>query len=62
MARGGCRADAPCRRAPVKVQGEDLATPGCPSEDRVRRSAGDSESIVGACPQAWLAREETPGL
>jgi len=27
----------------VKVECEDLATPGCPSEDRVRRHAGDSE-------------------
>jgi len=27
VARGGCGAEAPCCRVPVKVKGEDLATP-----------------------------------
>jgi len=32
----------------VKVEGEDLATQGCLSEDRLRRYTGDSESWVRA--------------
>jgi len=42
----------------VKVKGEDPATHGCPREDRVRRSVGDSTSGV----RSIMPREETPGL
>jgi len=42
----------------VKVEGEDLVTPGCLKEDRVRRYVGDSQSLVRT---PGLSREETPG-
>jgi len=41
----------------VKEKGENLATPDCLREDRVRRSIGDSKSWV----RAPLPCEETPG-
>ena len=42
----------------IKVEDEDLATPGCQKMEKARRYVGDTPSAVRT---PWLAFDETPG-